>query len=443
MASLASNSLTVAARRHGRRLAYWNGGLWAIGNGLASTMLVVYLAMELDAPGLGAGTGLILAAPNLTGVLRLATPALVRRLGDRRRFCACFFLASAVVLAALPLAAAPGRLPSPRDCLVALVTLWCIYHLLQYLATIALWSWLADLVPLRVRGRFIGRRERWMVLGQAGGMLAAALATWGRQFLHPGDPRWASYVLPTLVGVGFMLASLVPLALMPRAGAELLGHRCALAQAPRVNLSAIAAPFRDGPFVRLLAVGCWFSFFNGITQSAHYVYPDRVLGVGLAAMLVMTTLMRLGQFSIGPSVGRLADRLGNRPVLMASLLLVAQGPLFYLLATPGQPWWIAAAWLVWIAYAGLNVALPNLMLALAPRESNLPYIATYYAVTGLCYAASTIAGGALHDHFGRTAIILPGGSTWDYFTCLFLFGWITRMLGAVVLLAVVEPKPRV
>ena len=49
---------TVAARRRARDLAYRNGGLWAIGNGLCSTMLVVYVAMEFDVSGVGLGISL-------------------------------------------------------------------------------------------------------------------------------------------------------------------------------------------------------------------------------------------------------------------------------------------------------------------------------------------------------------------------------------------------
>ena len=64
-------------------------------------------------------------------------------------------------------------------------------------------------------------------------------------------------------------------------------------------------------------------------------------------------------------------------------------------ATPQRWLWFTGAWVLWIAYAGLNVCLPNLMLKLSPERSNAPYIATFYAVTGLCYAASTVVGGLL------------------------------------------------
>ena len=143
-----------------RRLAYWNGAVWGVGNGLTST-LVVYLADHLDAGGSGWGVGFILAMPNGLGVLRLAAPAMIARLGDRKRFCVGAFLAGAAALLGCPGGRA-GLLPTPGEPLAAIVVLWCVYHLLQYLATVALWSWLADLVPRRIRGRFLGRRERWM-----------------------------------------------------------------------------------------------------------------------------------------------------------------------------------------------------------------------------------------------------------------------------------------
>ncbi|MBN2216264.1 MAG: hypothetical protein JW719_02695 [Pirellulales bacterium] len=460
MVSLPAESLPIAARRRGRRLAYWNGGLWAAGNGLASTPLIVYLALELDAPRLGLGLGLILAAPNLVGVLRMAAPMLVERLGNRKGFCAWSFVVGAALLAVLPAAAAPGRLASPGASLAALIGLWCAYHLAQYFGTIALWSWLADLVPARIRGRFLGRRERWMVLGQAVGMVAAGLFAWWWTVLYPDLPRWLAYVPPMVAGVGFMLGAVVPLTWMPpvesngcrtnasRARKEAVSDNCEPYPLPHGRGSEtpmatrLLAPFRNRYFRRLLLFGCWFSLFNGINQSAMNLYQARVLLLPVIAILALKTFMRLGQVAAGPAAGRLADRWGNRPVLMVSVLLVAQGPLFYLLAAPAHPWWIVGAWVVWIAYVGLNVALPNLMLKLAPAESNLPYISVYYTVSGLCYAASTIVGGLLCDRLAGVAVAMPGGATWDGLACLFFAGWILRMFAAVVLLAVVEPKPR-
>jgi hypothetical protein len=67
------------------RLANANAALWAIGNGLISTLLVIYLASDVGASGLA--LSLILAAPRFAGVLRLGVPALMARLRARKAVC--------------------------------------------------------------------------------------------------------------------------------------------------------------------------------------------------------------------------------------------------------------------------------------------------------------------------------------------------------------------
>jgi hypothetical protein len=212
---------------------------------------------------------------------------------------------------------------------------------------------------------------------------------------------------------------------------------------PPARISNMLAPLADGRFVRLLLFGCWFSLFNGLILSPQNVFPNQVLGLSLFVMLALRVGLRAGQWPISPGLGRLVDRIGNRPVMIVSLLVVAQGPLFYYMATPGHPWWVIGAWVCWIAWAGFNVGLPNLMLKLSPSRANTPYIATYYALTGLCHGLSTLGGGALFDKFSRTRFLCLGASM-DYYHAAFLFGWFTLSLGALLLFLVVqEPGPTV
>jgi MFS family permease len=188
-----------------------------------------------------------------------------------------------------------------------------------------------------------------------------------------------------------------------------------------------------------LLFGCWFSFFNGVTQSAQNYYPMQVLGISLFLALGLQTGMRFGQLGISPWLGSLADRFGNRPVMIVSQLLVAAGLLFFAIATPERWALFIGAWILWIAYAGLNVCLPNLMLKLSPERDNASYIAVFYAVSGICYAASTIVGGMLVDKCSGGDVSLPGELTLPFFTALFIFGWAARSFGAVLLLLVIEP----
>jgi MFS family permease len=199
------------------------------------------------------------------------------------------------------------------------------------------------------------------------------------------------------------------------------------------------APFLDRRFLALILFGCWFSFSNGVTQAAQNIYPKSVLKLSLFAALALPTGMRLGQLAVSPWLGRIADRWGNKRLMLASLPLVALGPLFFCAAVPRQPWWIVGAWVVWIAYAGINVGQPNLMLKLAPRESSAAYVAAFHAITGLMVAGSTIAGGWLIDCFsGRHFQLFPGDWNLDLFQVTFLLGAAARLLGVLLLLPISE-----
>src|SRR5689334_12984707 len=96
----------ISLSRDAIRLAMVNATLWAVGNGLATTTLVTYLARELGAKGLA--VSLILASATMVGLLRQLTPWLVARVGSRKQFCLGMYGASAMLLLFLPIGAAPG-----------------------------------------------------------------------------------------------------------------------------------------------------------------------------------------------------------------------------------------------------------------------------------------------------------------------------------------------
>ena len=269
--------------------------------------------------------------------------------------------------------------------------------------------------------------------GEAAAALAAGLFVWRVQETQPDWPRWIPYGICAGLGAGLMIAALIPLLLMPAVNRAPVGRH-------EGTWRSLLKPFGDTRFLRLLMFGCWFSFFNGVTQSAQTYYPMQILGLSLFVSLALPTGMRLGQWGISPWLGRLADRWGNRPVMIVSQLLVAAGLLFFAVATPRQWAWLVGAWALWVAYAGLNVCLPNLMLRLSPEHANGPYIAAFEAARGLCYAASTVLGGLLVDRYGAEGFRFAVGPWLSFFPCLFLIGSLMRGLGAGLLLLVVEPK---
>lgn len=418
-------------------LANANGAVWAVGNGLVSSTLVVYLALELGAP--GAAIGLILAAPRLAGLVRLAAPAMLARWRRRKALCIVLLFASSLVLLAMPFLATPNFWRSPTDAeqtslagIGALVGLWCLYHALEYAGVVLLWAWLGDLMPRPVRGRLVGQRESCLVLGRVVGMLAsfALVGLW--RLLSPEATRWQPLAWSAMIGAGMLLLSTAPLLVMaPRERGR----------PPRSALPwrAMLASLAYRPYRRLMAFNVGLAMANGVSATAQALYPQRVLGVAYETMLALRSIMWSGQAALAPAAGGWLDRHGGRAMLVAAQLIVATGPLFFWLATPDRWRWIAGAFVAWIAYAATNVALDDLKLTLAPAgvtpTSKAPALAVYYATSDLAAGVMAVFGGYVYDR-----LTAAGAEPLALYAGLFIAGWLARTVVAI-LAARIEDRP--
>jgi len=420
--------LTPGDRRRSMIFAYLNGGLWGLGNGLAGTTLLFYLASSYGARGMALSW--LLAAPALVGVLRLFTPLWLDRVGSRRIFCTRMFAISACVLFGLPVLSAPEILPKATHSIAALTVCWACYHLFEHFAVVALWSWIGDLVPRQVRGRFVGRRLGWMNGGKVLGIIISAICAtvWRKhcEATEQTESLWIGFAALATVGAIVMLLAIWPLAKMT----ETPSPSGIGARSPRTRLREILLPFADGSFRRLLYYGCWFSFANGIADTAVRVYQISILQISYAEKRILDSSSRGIQSLVMPWAGKQVDRRGNVFVLVISQGFVAAALLFFLIATPEARWWIIGAYVCWIAYAGTNVAMPNLMLRLSEPECSAAYSAAWFASTQLAYALSALAGGVwfdwMSDHWEPLHL-----SNWqiDHFAAILLVGCMLRMLG--------------
>lgn len=425
-------------RRRAIQAFYRNGACWGLGNGLVSSSLIVYLAGTFGAAGLA--VSLILATPRLVGVVRLGTPILIDMIGRRQVFCVRMFFAAAIVLLLLPVVSAPGILPSPQLSLAVLIAMWTLYHLLEFLGLVALWSWIGDVVPDAIRGRFIGRRGALLNAFQVAGMLAGGSGSWwwrGRcKALEQGDMIWRGYAVCAVVGALLLALAVWPLARAPAASWQ----NEATTVDRRQRWREIFAPFADRGYRRFLAYGGWFSLANGITGSASFLFQMLVLDISYAGRMALKSTAEGTQSLIMPRVGQTIDRWGGVPVLVVSQVLVSLSLLFFLIATPTHWWWIIGAYVLWIAYAGVNTAMPKLMLSLTPKGQYTSYAAAWFAWLELVYALSTLAGGLLFDWASeKFTPRMWAGCRVDHFAAIFLLGLVLRLSAAAWAARIREP----
>lgn len=402
--------------RSAMHLANANALLWAVGNGLVSTTLVIYLAAELGAVGIV--VSFILAAPRFAGLLRLATPLLVRSGTQRKNVCTAGYLASSGTLFAMPLLATPLGNVSPVTGMVALVGCWCVYHLLEYIATIALWSWLGDWMPSRVRGRLVGWRERYLVAGRIVGIVGSVLLSFAWNYISPGAPVWQPFAWSALLGALLMALAVLPLLWLAPKNVS-----------PRRDdgqlLDDLTRALLDPAYRQLLLYSCWFALANGVTGVAQSLYPQRVLGFDYHSMVGLRSTMYAGQTLLTAPAGRWVDRFGARWLLTASQLVVATGPLFFLCTSPEQPWWVLGAFIVWMAYAPLNVGLDTLKLKLSPTDDRTPSLSVYYALSDVVSGVTLLAGGYWFDR-----LTTGDGDAMSLYATLFMVGWVLRTIAA-------------
>jgi MFS family permease len=420
---LSESELTRAMRS-----ANANAAIWAIGNGLISTLLVIYLASDLGASGLA--LSLILAAPRFAGLLRLGVPALMASLRARKAICILAYVVSSLLLGGVPaIAALQTRIDAPLA-IGLFVTAWCLYHVAEYVGTVTLWSWLGDLTPANIRGELLGRREFWLTTGRIAGLVcsAALAAVWAWSL--PKAPRWEPLALSAGVGAVMMVVATVPLVFIP-------GLPQAPSTVPRAPWRSLGRALIDPAYARLLLFYFWFSIANGLSSTAQERFPISVLNISYTVRQILQGIMRVGQTAIAPWAGRLVDQFGNRPIMIVSQLIVSTGMLFYLFASPDRPWLIAGAFIVWSAYAGLNVGLDNIKLKLAPADNNAPFVSIYYAVGDLANGVTTVVGGVIYDH-----LVAEKTRATSLYMWIFLTGFIGRMLAVPLLAWLIEPGAR-
>ncbi len=252
-------------------------------------------------------------------------------------------------------------------------------------------SWITDLVPAGRRGRFFGARNtvaqlaematayavgRWYDLGAAAGRSRSTLA-W----------IYLAGVVAAAAGLGCFARQWEPNAHHP-AAIPSAGWRVA---------------WRDRAFRRLLFFCTGWAAAVGITVPFWVAHMIGYLHMSQAAIAVYPLLFGAASLVSQPLWGRIADRIGQRPVLILNLMPIVFLPLLWLPARPDALGWIwldgALSGLLW---PGLNLAMFNLLLGTAPRSGRSAGFALHSIAGGAAaFAAGLVGGWIAHRLEGR------------------------------------------
>jgi len=272
--------------------------------------------------------GLITSVPLVVGgMLQLITPRMVRVLGSLRRW--VVLCATVQALSFFPLAAAAWRGAIPAWALYAVVS---VYWMVNYAQGPAWNTWVATLVPPRVRAKYFAQRTRVVQVGTVIGLVGAGLALQAAK-RDPSSAHGVDVFAALFVGAGV---------------SRLIASRCLAAQREPepipadfrvVSARQFVARWRHGHDVRLL--GYMLAVQTCVQISGPFFTPFMLVRLELdyLSYMVLIAASFLARSLVLPSIGRLAHAKGPRIVLIiggiglvpAAALWAASDNFWYLL----------------------------------------------------------------------------------------------------------------
>jgi MFS family permease len=380
------------------RLLLYDGVASETMSSLTTGVFLVGFAIELGASNLE--IGILAAVPSLTQLLQLPAVVLVERVRRRR---AVAVWASAIGRTALMATAITPFLPWPAS-IYALIAYLAIHQAFGAISGCAWNSWMRDLVPESLFGRFFGRRTAIItalaiVLGILGGVLVDAWKGYAPE--NPAFGYAAMFALGAAIGMlGVYLMAITPEPPMPPPLQHLPLHKL------------LAAPFHDPNFRRLMIfLGSW-NFAVNLAAPFFTVYMLKMLGYPMALVIGLNVISQLSNLAFLGVWGGLIDRFSNKSVLRVCAPLF----LFCILAWSFTGLsWIAGMTLPLLALlhalmglstAGVGLASGNIAMKLSPAGQSTAYLAANSVVMSVCAGIAPIVGGACADFFATRELTL-------------------------------------
>ncbi|WP_224246028.1 MFS transporter [Hyalangium gracile] len=291
-------------------------------------------------------------------------------------------------------------------------------------------AWMGELVPRHLRGRFFGRRTALCTV--AGTLASLAAGVFLDRTRELGAVGWA---LPLLSAIACIVGVITAL-LMARQHDPAPGS-----SAIRLDFESAKVPLRDPRARRVLLYQVAWNAAIGISAPYFALHMLQNLKMTFVVMALYSAVVAAVRVLLGPLWGKLIDRVGAQPVVLACSLGLTLVPLIWLFPTEGMMWpLVFDVILAGSLWSGHGLAVFALPLAVAPRKGRPFYLAAFATAGGLAYAAASALGGGLAS--ALPAHFTLGRHEWANFQVLFLISAVARFGAAFLAMRIIEPDAR-
>ncbi len=330
---------------------------------------------------------LVSAVPALLGVLQIPGGIWGRRFSSYKRFIApggFLWRALYIPLVFLPFAPLPSPLKLTLVLVCASVAAACVL-LVQPIYS----EWLAELVPATSRGFFFSRRNAiatavGATVGLIGAMILDAFKRAGQQSTG-FTAIFALAVVCGMLSFGFFRK----MHDMPRLNPE--------TQSLRDGLKALRHPFVDANFRRVLVFLAVFIAGQAFAGNLFAAFAIKSLDLPYTIIQWAGFMHALGNVASAKFWGFLADKYGNKPILLLVGFGLTLTPMMWLFCQPHRDVFNAAILLpchilVGATWGGVALCQFNILLATAKPEDRANYLSVSLTVQSIVGFVAPLIG---------------------------------------------------
>lgn len=342
--------------------------------------------------------GLLAALPILTNVFQLLSIWLVQKYKNRRAIsviCSFFARVPLFVIGLLPLVFSTGTS-------INVLLFFLFFHYFFTSVSGASWnSWFKDIIPEKILGTYTSRRTRMIQVLNVTLSLEVAMVI---DFIKSDFPKYEL----TAYAVMFVLGGI----------AGMLGVRF-LSQAPEPKttleneklLKLFSKPLKDKNFRNLLTFHSFYAFATNLALPFFVVYMMKTIGLSFAWIIALGLLAKFGSILSLKFWGAFSDKYSNKTIIAicAPTFITCILSWTFAAMTPNKATSILLLAVIHIvsgiSAAGIDLAIGNLAVKLAPKNEAIAYISARNIVVAVFSAISPMIGGLMADFFSTHQLL--------------------------------------
>jgi MFS family permease len=366
--------------------------------------------------------GLVVSLPFWCNFLQIGVAPLVSRLLQPKAVAVVSAAAGAIAWSAV--GTSLWWLPRTATALSGhwFIAFFAVLGMTGAFATVGWTSWVQEWIPEGLRGKYFGVRNQLLQVATVAFLLSVG---WLFQLFHRSA---LAFQVVIFACVGLRVASVLfqqqtMTTVLKSQGESKLPWSDQFKILPR-------------SFFWFVGFGAVWGFAANCIGPFYTVFMYQQLGMSVNAVSWLAILSGVGGALTYPVWGKLADRFGNKPVMIFSLVAWQLQNLLWCFLTPRLSWLLYGMWLFGgLVSAGFILGLFNIQLKLIPPEAKTLSISFNLAITSLVTAVAPIFGGWLLGH-----LLESGADPLKVYHGLFLIQPVVALLGSAIMWRVHEPQ---